>query len=189
MNNPLVLALSEFTKEFTVVTDASRHGIGVSLGRKTSSLLQQSFILKAPGHVSLLERDDGHCCSCTKVEPYLVGRLLVIKTDHQSLKYLLKEKISTPLQQKWMAKLMGYDYDLHNEKAIDNVVANTLSRGPHEGAQFHAILIIKSQLLTNIHQSCQQDPQLQSLIQKLQDPTFINKTHYTLKDQQLRRKR
>lgn len=37
---------------------------------------------------------------------YLIDRHFIIKTDHRSLKYLLEEKILTPLQHTWLAKLL-----------------------------------------------------------------------------------
>ena len=40
--------------------------------------------------------------------PYLLGRPFVIKTDQQSLKYILEQRIATLAQQKLLAKLLGY---------------------------------------------------------------------------------
>lgn len=45
---------------------------------------------------------------------YLQGHHLFINIDHQSLNYLLKQKLSTLLQQKWLAKLIGPDYETIN---------------------------------------------------------------------------
>lgn len=45
--------------------------------------------------------------SIDKWRLYLIGRHFVIKTDHQHQKYLLEQRISTPNQQKWVAKLMA----------------------------------------------------------------------------------
>ncbi|KAL3525203.1 hypothetical protein ACH5RR_013575 [Cinchona calisaya] len=82
---------------------------------------------------------------------YLLGKHFVIKTDHQSLKYMMEQKISTPMQQKWIAKLLGYDYKLQYRKEIENVAADALCRRPHELGQLNAISVIRSALLTKIH--------------------------------------
>ena len=47
-----------------------------------------------------------------KLRPYLLGRPFIIHTDHQSLKYLLEQRITTPAQQKWLARLLGYNYSI-----------------------------------------------------------------------------
>jgi hypothetical protein len=61
------------------------------------------------------------CC------PYLLGQCFQIKIDHQSLKYFLEQRISSPEQQKWVTKLFGYDYEIIYKKGKDNVVADALS--------------------------------------------------------------
>ena len=60
--------------------------------------------------------------------PYLFWQRFQIKTDHQSLKYFLEQRISSPEQQKWVTKLFGYYYEIIYKKGKDNVVADALSR-------------------------------------------------------------
>lgn len=60
----------------------------------------------------------------------MLGQKFVIQTDQRSLKYLLKQKIATPEQQKWMAKLMGYDYKIMYKLGRENNVVDALSRRP-----------------------------------------------------------
>jgi hypothetical protein len=58
----------------------------------------------------------------TNLPTYLLGKRFQIKTDHQSLKYFLEQRISSPEQQKWVTKLFGYDYEIIYKKGKDNVV-------------------------------------------------------------------
>lgn len=62
--------------------------------------------------------------------PYIIGQLFLIQTDQRSLKYFLEQKALTPKQQKWLAKLMGYEYEIIYKSGRDNTVADTLSRRP-----------------------------------------------------------
>lgn len=71
----------------------------------------------------------------TKWRRYLLGAHFIIKTDHESLKYLLEQKILTPLQQKWLTKLMGLDYGIQYRRGKENVVAGALSRRGGENAE------------------------------------------------------
>ena len=52
----------------------------------------------------------------------------MIKTDHQSLKYLLEQKIGTPTQQKWITKLFGYAFLVEYKHGKENLVADAFSR-------------------------------------------------------------
>ena len=96
-----------------------------------------------------------------------MGRHFVIKTDHQSLKYIIEQRVHTPLQQKWIAKLMGYDYEIQYKKGSDNVVADALSRQPQEGSSLCTMVTITTSLIRDIQQSWQQDAVVQDLIQRL----------------------
>lgn len=40
--------------------------------------------------------------------PYLLGQSFTVRTDYQSLKYLLEQKVGAPIQQMWIFKLLGY---------------------------------------------------------------------------------
>ena len=48
-----------------------------------------------------------------KWSPYLIGRHFKI-SDHLGLKHMLDQHISTPMQQKWLSKMIGYDFKIHH---------------------------------------------------------------------------
>lgn len=63
-----------------------------------------------------------------KWRPYLLGQAFKVKTDQQSLKHLLEQRIGTPMQQRWVTKLLGYDMLVEYKKGKENKVADALSR-------------------------------------------------------------
>lgn len=68
---------------------------------------------------------------------YLLDHKFVIKTDHEALKHLMEQKLTTLLQHKWLSKLLGYDYSVVYKKGKDNLVVVALSRRPeNESMQY-----------------------------------------------------
>jgi hypothetical protein len=65
-----------------------------------------------------------------KFRQYLVGARFVVKSDHNSLKYLLEQKDLNEIQQKWVRKIQAYDFDIEFVKGKNNAVADALSRRP-----------------------------------------------------------
>lgn len=62
-----------------------------------------------------------------KWRPYLLGRQFIVRTDHQSLKHLWVQKITTVFQQRWLYKLMGFDFVVEYKIGRENIVADALS--------------------------------------------------------------
>lgn len=98
---------------------------------------------------------------------YLQGHHFVIKTDHQSLKYLLEQRLSTLLQQKWLAKLMGLDYEISYKKGAENTVADALSRLPTESkeGELGAITAVQSGWLADLITSYSDDAEAKRIIE------------------------
>ena len=104
----------------------------------------------------------------------MVGRPFLIKTDEESLKFLLDQKVGTPAQQKWIFKLMGYAFIVEYKKGKDNLVADALSRlEDEEGASSSActLCIISFPTHTWIPElkgSYESNPDLYQLLQAFQ---------------------
>lgn len=64
----------------------------------------------------------------SKWRHYLLEVHFIIKIDHDNLKYLREQKITIVLQQKWLAKPIGLDYEFQYKKRKENVVVDTLSK-------------------------------------------------------------
>ncbi|KAL0373662.1 UNVERIFIED_CONTAM: Transposon Tf2-11 polyprotein [Sesamum radiatum] len=67
----------------------------------------------------------------SKRRQYIQGQHFIIRTDQQSLKYILEQKIEIILQQRWISKLLGLDYEVQYKKGTGNRAADALSRREH----------------------------------------------------------
>ena len=122
MSSPPVLALPDFTKPFVVECDASGLGVGVVLMQNQRPIAYHSQALKGKAlALSTYEKELlALVVAVKKWRPYLLGRPFVIKTYHQSLKYLLEQKIGTLAQQKWITKLLGYAFIVEYKHGKEN---------------------------------------------------------------------
>jgi len=78
----------------------------------------------------------------------------------------MEQKISTPFQQFWLLKFMGFDYEIHYKSGIENKVADTLSRIPGSSLLLITISTIQSDLIQLNEQSWSSDPYLQMIMQR-----------------------
>ncbi|CAA0826979.1 Unknown protein [Striga hermonthica] len=125
-----VLALPDFSQPFIVECDASDAGLGAVLQQQNRPIAYFSRPLAAR-HVKLPAYEKelvGLAKAIQHWRPYLWGRSFIIRTDHYSLKFLLEQRIITSPQQRWLSKLMGFDFTVEYRAGRENVVADALSR-------------------------------------------------------------
>ncbi|CAM8951058.1 unnamed protein product [Rhodiola kirilowii] len=123
------LALPDFNTTFEVETDVSGWGMGAVLIQRHKPLAYFSrqftpTMQKASTYAREL------CALVSAVQKwrhYLLGGHFIIHTDHQPLRAMMTQVIHTPEQQRWMAKLMGYDFEVVYKPGHDNQPADALS--------------------------------------------------------------
>ena len=141
-----VLALPNFNIPFVIKFDASSEGIGSVLSQGGRPIAYFSKGL-APKHQVLFVYEKEMLAILAVVKKwhsYLIGRRFQIRIDHYSLKFLLDQKATTPAQQVWLIKMMGYDYEVSFRKGSTNVVDDALSKKPQ--GHLYAIFTVTGDL-------------------------------------------
>jgi hypothetical protein len=101
--------------------------------------------------------------------PYLLGHVFYIKTNHHSLKYFLDRRLSSPEQNKWLTKMLGYDYEIIYKKGKDNVVVDALSRKHEEEDSLFDLSFLVLDWIEEVCQECLTHPTISGIIQRLQE--------------------
>jgi hypothetical protein len=182
-----VLTTPDFTKTFIVECDASGNGIGVVLMQEGRPLAFESRPLKGKDlHKPIYEKEMMAILHALKKwRPYLIGRHFKVKTDHDSLKYFLEQRLSSEEQQKWVTKILGYDFEIVYKKGKQNVVADALSRKDEDVEAFLcAISIIQPDWIIEARDEWKNDEKVWTLIQRLQQDSSASDT-FTWKNDSL----
>lgn len=184
-----ILALPDYTKEFVIESDASGKGLGAVLMQEGHPIAFWSKVLSLRDQVlSTYEKElMAVVLAVLKWRHYLLGRHFIIRTDHQSLKHLLEQRVATPFQQKWITKLLGFDYEIVYKVGKENLAADALSRKGKDNngdATLQALSVLNYNWLAEVKLGWFNDPAIQALIQDLLSDPASHK-HYVWHDQLL----
>lgn len=130
MINTPVLQLPDFSEPFILETEASYGGIGAVLmhDKHPIAYLSKALGPKSMG-LSIYEKEFlAIILVVQKYRAYLICGTFIVRTDQKSLKYLLEQKIYTPLQHKYMTKLKGYTNTIEYKKGNENMAANVVAQ-------------------------------------------------------------
>lgn len=184
-----VLALPDFSKDFTIECDASDVGISEVLSQLGHPI---TFLSKVLGqkHPALSIYDKEMMAVVLAVQhwrPYLLGYHFNIITNHRTIEHFLKQRITTPSQQKWLIKLLGYKYTIKYRSGINNATPDALSKRA-ELQTLTGISSLSLLFMANLQQDTLCDPVSQAIIDSLRDDTCA-KRGYTLSGQLLNYKK
>ena len=113
-----------------VECDACGDGLGAILSQQNQSIAYFNEALKGKATLLLTYNKEMLVVlkAIRKWRPYLLGKPFVIKTDHQSLKYLLEQRITISSQGRWLPKIIRFDYSIQYRKGKENQGVDALSR-------------------------------------------------------------
>lgn len=129
-----MISLPNSTKSFTIGMDASNIGIGPILSQdcipivffnnklddkmqKASTYVREMFAIKE---------------AIARWRQYILYARFIIHTDHKWLRELMAQTIQTTAQQRFLVKLLGYDYCIEYQPKKANQAADALSHSHEE---------------------------------------------------------
>ncbi|XP_022019611.1 uncharacterized protein LOC110919656 [Helianthus annuus] len=176
--SPPVLALPNFSKPFILETDASSKGIGAVLMQDFHPLAYVSKALSPRQQAySVYEKELLAIIFAVKHwQHYLSIGHFIIRTDQKSLKHLMEQKLTTPLQHVWLSKLMGFDYEIVYKQGVENRAVDALSRVQGPTLFTISLSTMDPTLLDKIKQSRVTDSVLYHKLKKLQAGNLLQ--HY-----------
>ncbi|KAJ9559068.1 hypothetical protein OSB04_013682 [Centaurea solstitialis] len=130
LSNAPVLRLPNFTEEFVIETDASGFGLGAVLMQNDQPVayFSQALGLRAK-QKSVYEKElMAIVFAVKKWRPYLLGKHFTVRSDQKSLRFLLEQRVVEPEYQKWVVKLLGYNFSIVYKPGKNNNAADALSR-------------------------------------------------------------
>ena len=89
-----------------------------------------------------------------------------IKTDRKSLKYILEQRFTTYFQQKWLVKLMEFDFAIEYKQGQNNIAVNALSRVQLSECCQLLVHQVQSDMLAKIKQNWSMDDILKRLLRR-----------------------
>ncbi|KAL9448142.1 hypothetical protein AB3S75_015587 [Citrus x aurantiifolia] len=142
MTTTPILAMPNFNETFTIETNTSRDGIGAVLTQQGRPIAFMSWALGVTKRtLSIYAKEMLAILQAVRTwRLYLLGRKFFIQIDQRGLKYLMEQRIRTTEQQKWVAKLSGYDYEIVYRPRRENSTADSLSKVP--GSPILSVLFV-----------------------------------------------
>lgn len=134
-----LLAFADFTLPFLLYTDASHKGLGAVLSQKQDG--QEKVIAYASRGLQGAERNDANYSSfklellalkwaiTEKFHEYLLGSDFTVYTDNNPLAHLATARLGA-VEQRWVARLASYRFQVKHRSGKSNVNADVLSRYP-----------------------------------------------------------
>jgi hypothetical protein len=109
-----VLDLPNLAQPFTMECDASGEGIGAMLMQNRHPIVYERRKLRGPELLYTIYDKEKLAImhALAKFRKYLVGKKIVVRIDHNSLKYFLDQKDLNERQQKWVSKIQVYEFDI-----------------------------------------------------------------------------
>ena len=169
MSSVPVLAMPDFDAQFVIESDASGIGLGAVLMQHQRPIAFFSQALSDRQRLkSVYERElMAIVFAIQKWRHYLIGRKFVVRTDQKSMRFLLEQREVNLEYQKWLTKLLGFDFEIHYKPGMENKAADALSRKAVV-AELLAVSVPTVVQLEEISGEVEKDETLKKIIEDIQ---------------------
>ena len=130
-----VLRSPDFTRQFTVYTDASEYGIGGILAQHDDDnneyvvCYASRTMTKAERNYTVTEKEAlAVVYALRHFRPYLYGVTFRLVTDHSALRWLLDQKHAEGRIARWQLLLRDYDFTIEHRRGTQHGNADAMSR-------------------------------------------------------------
>ncbi|CAK1597815.1 unnamed protein product [Parnassius mnemosyne] len=171
-----ILIQADYSLPFLVRTDASNYALGAALMQVQGEhpderVIEYASRLLTPAEqrYSTTEREAlAVVWAVEKFRPYIEGHPVIVKSDHQPLKWLLTLKSPSGRLVRWALRLQPYDIRFEYTPGKANVIADTLSRPVHDDSNACSTCSVTIDVprvsLTELRASQLADPEIKKII-------------------------
>ncbi|GBG80448.1 hypothetical protein CBR_g30912 [Chara braunii] len=169
-----------------MTTNASQYGIGAVLAQQEGKKLRpiEYMSKKMSSHKLAKSTYEKELYvvykALTHWRHYLLGRFFILRTDHQTLRWMRTQLVLSYALKRWIEVIEQYDFEPQYIKGEYNKVADALSRRPG----FSGALITEFGLVDNATQSMveayREDPFMSEIIRRLEAKEKVTSVEFEL---------
>ncbi|GBG89793.1 hypothetical protein CBR_g49644 [Chara braunii] len=181
-----VLKLPDPNKPFIVTTDASQYGIGAVLVQQEGPKFRPAEYMSKKMSSQKLAKStyEKELYAIYKAwahwRHYLLGRFFIVRTDHQTLKWMRTQPVLSDALKRWIEVIEQYNFEPWYLKGEYNKVVDALSRRP----DFSGALITEFELTDNVTRSLveayREDQFMSEIIHRLEAKDKVTSAKFEL---------
>ncbi|GBG73923.1 hypothetical protein CBR_g17638 [Chara braunii] len=169
-----VSKLPDPDKPFIVTTDANQYGIGVVLVQQEGPKLRPVEYMSKKMSSQKLAKSTYEkelyavYKALTHWRHYLLGRFFILRTDHQTLRWMRTQPVPSDALKRWIEVIEQYDFDPQYLKGKYNKVADALSRRPDFSDALITEFNLKDHVTQSLVEAYREDHFMSEIIRRLQ---------------------